>query len=295
MTRVGLARPLALLTAAVALSVGMAGHAAAPEAPFRVVVAARALQPGELVMLTATLPDAATSVRVTAFGRDIPAFGRSDRRWTALVGIDVDEPPGAYTASIAARVGGEMVRVEEPLVVGAKAFPTRRLTVDPAFVRPPAAALARIAAEAAFLRDVYAATATTRLWTGPIVRPVPDPATSRFGARSVFNGEPRRPHAGADFQSPAGRPVRAPLAGQVLAARELYFTGRTVVIDHGLGLVSLLAHLSRMDVNEGDAVAAGQVIGLVGATGRVTGPHLHWALSASGARVDPLSALAVLE
>src|SRR4029079_12651997 len=105
---------------------------------------------------------------------------------------------------------------------------------------------------------------------------------------------PRSPHSGTDFLSPAGTPIHAPNAGRILAARDFYFTGNTVIIERGLGVFSLLAHLSRLDVREGDLVTAGQIVGLVGATGRVTGPHLHWALRVSGARVDGLSALALL-
>jgi murein DD-endopeptidase MepM/ murein hydrolase activator NlpD len=123
---------------------------------------------------------------------------------------------------------------------------------------------------------------------------VPQAANSAFGTRSVFNGQPRSPHGGADFLSPAGTPVHAPAGGRVLLARDLYYTGNSVVIDHGAGLVSLFAHLSRIDVSDGAAVQTGQVIGLVGATGRVTGPHLHWSVRAGGARVDPLSLLAIL-
>jgi murein DD-endopeptidase MepM/ murein hydrolase activator NlpD len=123
---------------------------------------------------------------------------------------------------------------------------------------------------------------------------VPQPANSAFGTRSVFNGKPRNAHGGADFLSPGGTPVHAPNAGRVVVARNLYFAGNSVVIDHGAGLFSQLAHLSEMDVAEGDRVEAGQVVGRVGATGRVTGPHLHWAVRAAGARVDPLSLLAVL-
>jgi murein DD-endopeptidase MepM/ murein hydrolase activator NlpD len=110
----------------------------------------------------------------------------------------------------------------------------------------------------------------------------------------VFNGQSRGSHSGADFLSPAGTPVKAPNAGRVVLARDLYYTGNTVIIDHGLGLFSLLAHLSQIDVKAGDTVAAGDVIGKVGATGRVTGPHLHWTVRDNNARVDPLSLLYVL-
>jgi murein DD-endopeptidase MepM/ murein hydrolase activator NlpD len=126
------------------------------------------------------------------------------------------------------------------------------------------------------------------------VRPVPQEANSSFGTRSIFNGTPRNAHGGADFMSPAGTPIHAPNAGRVVIARDLYFSGNTVVIDHGLGLFSTLAHLSAFDVHEGDRVSAGQIVGRVGATGRVTGPHLHWAVRVGSARVDPLSVLSVL-
>jgi len=120
------------------------------------------------------------------------------------------------------------------------------------------------------------------------------PQAITTGVRRVFNGQPRQPHAGADLLSPAGTPILAPSDGRVVLARDLYFTGNTVVIDHGLGLFSLFAHLSTIGVHAGDTVPGGATIGLVGATGRVTGPHLHWAMRLNGARVDPLSVLALL-
>jgi murein DD-endopeptidase MepM/ murein hydrolase activator NlpD len=153
--------------------------------------------------------------------------------------------------------------------------------------------LERINRENALLQHAYAGSEPARLWKGPFLRPVPQPANSAFGTRSVFNGEPRSPHAGTDFLSPAGTRIKAPNAGRVMIARELFFSGNTVVIDHGLGLFSLLAHLSRIDVHEGDLVERGALVGLVGATGRVTGPHLHWAVRAGDARVSALSLLAL--
>jgi murein DD-endopeptidase MepM/ murein hydrolase activator NlpD len=121
-------------------------------------------------------------------------------------------------------------------------------------------------------------------------------AGARFGGEQVRREKhlPRSPHSGADFPSAEGTRVAAPSDGQVVLAEDLYFTGRTVVLDHGLGVFSLLAHLSALSVDEGQHVSAGSQIGLVGATGRVTGPHLHWAVRVGGARVDPLSVLAVL-
>ncbi len=144
------------------------------------------------------------------------------------------------------------------------------------------------------MRQVWQSSARERLWTTPFVRPVPGEWVSRFGTRSIFNGQPRSPHNGADFLSPTGTPIHAPNAGRVALAKDLYFSGNTVIIDHGLGFFSTLAHLSAFEVREGDAVAAGQVIGRVGATGRVTGPHLHWAVRVGSARVDPMAVLELL-
>jgi len=252
---------------------------------------ARAIQPGELVVLTITLPEPHAHVRVRAFERDQPAFPVDDGKvWRALVGLDLDVVPGRHAVTIEA----DGVQATHLLAVTKKTFPTRSLRVDEAFVNPPAAMRERIDAEAKRLASVWAAPAAERLWTEPFVRPVPQAANSRFGTRSIYNGSARSAHGGADFLSPAGTPVKAPNAGRVAVARELYFTGNTVVLDHGLGLFSMLAHLSAIDVREGDSVAAGQIVGTVGATGRVTGPHLHWAVRVGGARVDPLAVLALL-
>lgn len=263
---------------------------AAP-APLQVTAQSRALQPGEIVILSIAATDASDQVHVRAFDHDVAVYRDGGRTWRALVGIDLDVKPGTYPVLIEAASGA---RTTYQLVVKARLFRTRRLTVNEAFVTPPASEQARIDRDTALLAAVWNAPAAERLWTARFVRPVPHEANSAFGTRSIFNGKPRNAHGGADFLSPAGTPIHAPNAGRVAVARDLYFSGNTVIIDHGLGLFSMLAHLSAIDVREGDVVAAGQLIGRVGATGRVTGPHLHWAVRASGARVDPLSLLAVL-
>jgi len=252
---------------------------------------ARAVAPGELVVLTITLPEHRDTVHARAFDRDLAAYATADREWRALIGVDLDTKPGPYHVTIDAGAG---LTATYDLVVAAKTFPTRRLTVDENFVTPPATVEDRIAREAKLLAAAWDHPAHQRLWSAPFIRPVPQPANSRFGTRSIFNGKPRNAHGGADFLSPAGTPIHAPNAGRVVIARDLYFSGNTVVIDHGLGLFSMLAHLSAIDVREGEMVDADHMVGRVGATGRVTGPHLHWAVRANGARVDPLSLLALL-
>ena len=253
-------------------------------------VQSRTPRPGELVVLSIALPEPADHIRVHAFNRDVPAFPVGERVWRALVGIDLDVRPGTYPITVAAGAAHDTY----DLVVEPRAFRTRRLTVNEAFVTPPASEQTRIAEEAALLAQVWQSPAGERLWTGEFVRPVPGAANSAFGTRSVFNGKPRNAHGGADFLSPGGTPIQAPNAGRIAVARALYFSGNTVVIDHGLGLFSLFAHLSVIDVHEGDPIALGDAVGRVGATGRVTGPHLHWSVRAGDARVDPLSLLEVL-
>jgi murein DD-endopeptidase MepM/ murein hydrolase activator NlpD len=216
-----------------------------------------------------------------------------EQRWRGLAGIDMEAKPAKYrvTAQVdpaAAPPAQEAVDLE----VLPKAFRTRRLKVNPAFVNPPESARARIAADAKLLAHTWTMSAPERLWSAGFSRPVPHEANSVFGVLSIYNGATRSRHGGTDFLSPAGAPVAAPAAGRVLLAQDLYFTGNTVILDHGLGLLSLFAHLSEIGVADGVAVAAGAVIGRVGATGRVTGPHLHWTVRLNGARVDPLSLLA---
>jgi murein DD-endopeptidase MepM/ murein hydrolase activator NlpD len=251
----------------------------------------RSMRPGELVVLTIVAPPD-TTVQVRAFGRTIIPFAVDKRQWRALVGIDLQTAPGTYPVRVDAATGKEYVVYD--LVVRPRQFRTRRLNVDPDFVTPPPSARERIARESALLNETWRHSTPERQWKDAFIRPVDDEANSAFGTRSVFNGTPLNPHNGADFMSREGTPIRAPNAGRIVIARDLYFSGNTVVIDHGLGLFSTLAHLSAFDVREGDHVAAGDIVGRVGATGRVTGPHLHWAVRATGARVDPLSLLALL-
>jgi murein DD-endopeptidase MepM/ murein hydrolase activator NlpD len=218
------------------------------------------------------------------------AFQLAPGRWRALLGIDLDVKPGTYPISIDAGTH----HTTKHLIVQPKTFGTRRLTVNPDFVTPPPSAAERIAREAELMATAWRSSPPRPLWSGAFERPVHEAANSAFGTRSIFNGVPRNAHGGADFLSPAGTPVKAPNAGRVAIARDLYYSGNTVVLDHGAGLFSMLAHLSALDVAEGEQIDRGALVGRVGATGRVTGAHLHWAVRLNDARVDPLSLLAVL-
>ena len=260
-------------------------------ADMEVRIESRTVQPGEVLRVTMTAAPAASRIEVRALGTTWPVYRVNDTTWRALVGIDLDTAPQRYRVEV--NGAGLRAPVVRQILVRSKPFPTRRLTVDDAFVNPPADVETRIATEAAELSGLWKSSSPDRLWDGPFVAPVPQVANSAFGSRSILNGSPRSPHGGADFASPTGTPVHAPNAGRVVLARPLYYTGNTVVVDHGLGVVSLFAHLSAMHVTVGQVVSRGAVLGLVGMTGRVTGPHLHWAVRAGGARVDPLSLVAI--
>ena len=278
----------------VILAALLVAQAVAPAPAISLAVDARALQPGELVVLTVTTSAPVSSVRGGGFDRPLALWRVDDTTWSALIGIDLDVAPGAYDVTVETGPAAAPARAARRLVVTAKQFPTRRLTVNPDFVDPPATVLARIEADAKRIAAIWQSSAPSPLWSGAFRAPVPERANSAFGTRSIFNGQARSPHGGADFPSPEGTPVRAPNAGRVVLAGDLYYTGRTVAIDHGLGLVSLFAHLSAIDVLEGASVKPGQTVGRVGSTGRVTGAHLHWTVRAGGARIDPLSLVAVL-
>jgi murein DD-endopeptidase MepM/ murein hydrolase activator NlpD len=235
----------------------------------------------------------ATDTSAAIFGRPVH-LARVGDRWQGLIGIDLDVKPGTYPIEVAVTpAGSSAVASAQTLTVIDRKYPVRRLRVAPNFVDPPAGELARIRQDAAALQTIFEGAGSLRRWQGAFQAPVGDPPNSTFGARSIYNGQARSPHSGTDFSAKAGTPVTAPASGTVALARPLYFTGNTVVLDHGLGLYSLLAHLQEIGVKEGDSITRGEIVGRVGGTGRVTAPHLHWSVRLNNARVDPLSLLAV--
>jgi murein DD-endopeptidase MepM/ murein hydrolase activator NlpD len=282
------------VTAFVAALIGASALAQAQESPaLRTLLSAEAAGPGDILRLVASCSCEAAEASATVFGRPVPLTRIGDR-WQALIGIDLDVAPGTYPVQVALTpAGASSIASTHTLKVVEKQFRVRRLSVAPAFVNPPAGELARIEQDAVALQSIFEAAATPLQWHGAFQAPVTERPNSSFGSRSVYNGQPRSPHSGTDFGAKAGTPVAAPASGRVVLAKPLYFTGNTVVLDHGLGLYSLLAHLQEISVQEGDQVSRGHIVGLVGGTGRVTAPHLHWSVRLNNARVDPLSLLAV--
>ena len=285
-----------------ALAVGAAAVIAATlplraaDDALRITHHARALAAGEVVALSVETSAAVTAVSEVWRERPLDFVRLGEGRWHALIGLDVEEKPGPRRLTIAARRAGA-VDLTQPytFTVEPKTWRTRNLKVAARFVNPPASALPRIEKETALLNALFRSATAERFWDGPFEIPVEGVAVSGFGVRSVLNGQARGPHNGADFSAGTGTPIHAPAGAVVAFAREFYFSGNTVILDHGFGLYSTMAHLSAFDVKEGARVTRGQLIGKVGATGRVTGPHLHWAVRLSGARVDPESLVAATE
>ncbi len=204
-------------------------------------------------------------------------------RWVAVVGIPLAAPPGREQLSVES--GG--VRRVVPLEVAEHAYATQKLTVEPRHVDLSAEDLARDQREKAALARVFAAFSDAAPATLVLGAPVPGARSSSFGLRRVFNGEARNPHTGMDIAAEAGTPVLAPAAGTVVDTGDYFFNGNTVIVDHGQGFMTLYCHLSRIDVKPGAVVRRGEPLGLVGATGRATGPHLHFGVMLNGAWVDP--------
>jgi murein DD-endopeptidase MepM/ murein hydrolase activator NlpD len=208
--------------------------------------------------------------------------------WYALAGVDVETIPGTYPLAIHATLtDGTAVNFSKPIPVAPAHYRTTTLTVPDNFVEPDAATQKRIAADKEFKGRVFAHSAPDPEWAGDFAKPVQSASTDSFGTRRTFNGKLASIHRGMDFRAPSGTPVAAANSGKVIIARGLFYEGNLVVIDHGQGLYTLYMHLSRIDVAEGESVRKGQRLGLSGATGRVTGPHLHFAARWQGAYVDP--------
>jgi murein DD-endopeptidase MepM/ murein hydrolase activator NlpD len=211
-------------------------------------------------------------------------------RFRALIGADVDAKPGSAKLRLVARSpSGTEVRNDLTVTIKRKAFHQESFNVAPDFDRMTPENLAEIRREQSEFARVYGTPTTERLWEAPFIRPVPhQESASSFGRRRIINGTPRAPHGGLDLSSPAGTEVVASNHGKVVLAGNFFFAGGSVVLDHGGGLYTMYFHLSEIRVGEGSMVRKGEVVALSGATGRVTGAHLHWGARLANARIDPL-------
>jgi murein DD-endopeptidase MepM/ murein hydrolase activator NlpD len=242
-----------------------------------------------------------TAIKATWDSREIPfwrepkATEKSPDVWRALLGVDLELKPENYPLSLAAKTEStEEISCAATIDVKEGKFATESLKVAPNFVEPDPEQLARAQAERQRLRDIFATITPERLWNGSFHYPLNGITTGgNFGKRRILNGKAGSPHGGVDFPAAAGTPVHAAQRGRVVLAEPLYFSGNTVIVDHGLGLYTFYAHFESISVQPGDLVDTGAVLGKVGATGRVTGPHLHWGATVNRARTNPLDLIAL--
>jgi murein DD-endopeptidase MepM/ murein hydrolase activator NlpD len=278
------------LVLALASQLSVTGYTDAAPALLKIAGPMGAVSPGDVVLLTVSASRALVALEGTAFNRRVELWSSGGKEWHGFLPVALDTVPGTYGVVVRA-VGDDGLNAagQLSLTVQPKSFETRELRLARQFTDPPATEMARIADEANLLANIFEASRPERLWRGTFVRPVPGVSTSSFGRLTLLNGQAGSRHQGTDFRAAVGTAVQAPNAGEVLFAGDLYYSGTTVVLDHGLGLYSLFAHLSRVTVAVGDRVAPGDLLGQSGATGRVTGPHLHWAVRLRNVSVDPLS------
>ncbi len=231
----------------------------------------------------------ASRARPVATLADVPLLVLGDAQaWRALVGLSLATAPG--TVAVKVQQDGAVRNLN--IAVKNKRYAEQRLTVAPKHVDLSAADLARHEKERLRQKQVINTFSPEPPAGLRMLPPVQGPQSSSFGLRRFFNGQARNSHSGMDIAAPVGAPVMAPLPGRVLDTGDYFFNGQTVWLDHGAGLLSLMCHLSRIDVQAGDVVNTGQTLAAVGATGRVTGPHLHWGVMLNRTMVDPALFLA---
>lgn len=240
--------------------------------------------PGGVVILVLA-PSHPPKPQVRFQGKEVMVID-NDGQWTAVLGIPLKTRPGPHTVEVTR--GGDTKRIE--VVVQDKEYPAQYIKLPKGkerYVSPPPEDLARIKRERKILGRILSTWSEAAKVDTDFHLPVKGRVGSPFGLRRYFNGEPRNPHSGLDLVAPSGTPIKAPAAGKVIDTGDFFFTGNAVFLDHGQGLISGYFHMQRIDVKPGQTVQRGDILGAVGATGRVTGPHLHMNVYLNRTKVDP--------
>jgi murein DD-endopeptidase MepM/ murein hydrolase activator NlpD len=250
---------------------------------------------GQVLVVKVKGEDQATEVNGTFLKRTIPFFrefrpGEPDG-YIGLLGIDMQDEPGSYDLAVEVKQGEQSKQLSFNVLVAKENFTVEHLTLPKDKVDLDEKGAARWKAEQEQVKQALAENSRLKLWRSNFVEPVNGKRTGIFGSVRIMNGKPRNPHNGEDIGAPMGTDVAATNDGIVRITVDHIFSGKGVFVDHGLGFYSMYFHLSEILVNDGDLVKAGQIIGKVGATGRATGPHLHWGVKLNGARVNPYSLL----
>jgi hypothetical protein len=240
--------------------------------------------PGGIAVIP--LPEATSTPPLVYYAGNRVMVLRRDNSWVAVVGIPLDTPPGAHTLQV--RRGAKTLPPVS-FTVQEKEYAVQHITLkNRRMVDPTEADLQRIAREKTRIEAAFGHWSDAVPGDLTMLQPVSGDFSSPFGLRRFFNDQPRKPHSGLDIAAPQDTPVHAPMAAEVIDTGNYFFNGNTVFLDHGQGLITMYCHLERIDVTPGQQVARGNIIGTVGMTGRVTGPHLHWSVSLNRTMVDPM-------
>jgi hypothetical protein len=247
---------------------------------------------GGPVFFRVTASQPLQSLKGTWLGHDVVFDHGNGKTWFLLAAVSLETKPGMVPLDLEGNTeSGETVSFRHNVVVGKAKYPVVQLTVSKQFTEPNPQQQAPIKQDQEIKHKTFSQSSPEREWSGRFMPPVNAPISDVFGTRRVFNGATKSIHQGLDYRVPSATPVNAINSGTVILAQPLYFEGNCVTIDHGQGLLSLYLHLSELKVKEGDKVERDQEIGLSGATGRATGPHLHIAVRWQGVYLDPAALL----
>ena len=221
-------------------------------------------------------------------------FDNASGVWYGFAGVDYDTKPGNYDLGLnGVATNGQKISFAQMVPIAKGFYRTSTISVPKKYIDPDPADVARIVQERELKNEVLNRITNTQLWASSFAAPAGTGTTSEFGSQRTYNGKRQSVHQGLDYGAGTGTPIRAINSGKVILARDLYFEGNCVVIDHGQGLLSLYFHLSQFKIKEGDSITKGQLLALSGGTGRVTGPHLHLAVRWQGSYVNPATLLGI--
>jgi murein DD-endopeptidase MepM/ murein hydrolase activator NlpD len=242
---------------------------------------------GDLILIRVKAENG-EKVRVKWSGKDISLIPNPDSTsWQGFLAADLDAKSGHYKAVVTVSPSG--YRKQLDIEVVDKDYGVRNLTLPENMVTLDEETLKRVRKESDIINGLWKLPASAAVWSGFFIMPIDGEVTGAFGTQSIINNQPRSPHSGVDLKGEEGTPIKAINDGKVILICDHFFTGKSVFLDHGAEIISMYFHLQEIDVKEGDTVRRGQIIGLVGSTGRATGPHLHWGMRINGARINPLS------
>ena len=279
---------IVVILSALFLVTNLVSHLPAAGAPKYDELTALEVLQGEIAELQISA-DGIISMEATMGKEPVHLFRAENGAYHAVIGADVAAKPGLVKILLRSVTTGGVSRERRiDIRIKPKAFKQESFTVASEYDQFTPELLERIRREREQFAQAYASSVSTRYWEKPFLSPVPVEITSPFGYRRVINGSPRSPHSGTDLKAPIGTEILVSNHGRVVLTGDFYFAGKSVVVDHGAGVITMYFHLSEIKVAQGAAVRKGDVIALSGMTGRVTGPHLHWAARVGGARVDPL-------